>query len=819
MGNETPGVVIVNTFCGSDSNYFAGYIGYMDREEAVRREHVEDFDIFSGYMDYMGNEIKTEIFEHPEEISALFSRNADFMDAEGVAKMKDTFRMAQKNGSLMWQTVISFDNEWLAEQELFNTESGKLDERMIKTATRSAVEKLLEKEDLQHAVWTAAIHYNTDNIHVHISAVEPVPMREQKLFKQYEIEQKDKKWQYKKIKNEQTGKMERVPILDKDGNIVEKMEYIGKFKEKSLQAAKSMVVSELISDKDLNLQINQLVRERMLQIMKEHSLYQDDEFRDAFLSLYRKLPENKGVCNYGNTAMAGLREEIDALSMRYIEKHHQEDFEELQHKLQVQEQRYQRAYGGSDNTFAENKNKELLYRMGNTILRELKEYDKNVKAALEKGENAAARTTEPGDNKANLPPVSETANDEIKSPSEDVPVHTLNHDWIASGNKDKSDEATKDSTDFYISWKDGYNVAKRAIYKEKDYDKGIRLLENLAEKGNVLALYELGNIYQYGRGIEEDPETAFLYFQKSLEGFGSIRGKYESYCAYRMGKQYLYGQGTDIDEYKAAAYLQIAADDENQYAMYLLGTLYLQGKGVETDPNAAVNYFEMAAELGNSYAQYQLGRLYEQGDIVQKDAEKSQEYYREALQGFLSIEDKDDHMLHRIGMMYLKGKGVSADFAKAEKYLKDAAELGNENAMLQLGLSYTKQAKDTTKYNQGLQYLHMAAEKENSFAQYALGNLHAKAGDYAGARTWYFKSAANGNQYAAEALFRQGEKGENGVLSRFRGEWSKSQSDLAKSLKWLKRSLQRDVSHRLNMQQHYNLQLQEELKGTDFEIE
>lgn len=85
----------------------------------------------------------------------------------------------------MWQTVISFDNRWLENNGLYNSETKLLDENRLQGITRSAFQKMLEKENLQNAVWSAAIHYNTDNIHVHIATVDPEPMRESKEYVQY----------------------------------------------------------------------------------------------------------------------------------------------------------------------------------------------------------------------------------------------------------------------------------------------------------------------------------------------------------------------------------------------------------------------------------------------------------------------------------------------------------------------------------------------------------------------------------------------------------------------------------------------------------
>lgn len=48
----------------------------------------------------------------------------------------------------------------------------------IKRSNPSCSEPIIKSEGLEHAVWSAGIHYNTDNLHVHIATVEPYPMRE-----------------------------------------------------------------------------------------------------------------------------------------------------------------------------------------------------------------------------------------------------------------------------------------------------------------------------------------------------------------------------------------------------------------------------------------------------------------------------------------------------------------------------------------------------------------------------------------------------------------------------------------------------------------
>ena len=60
--------------------------------------------------------------------------------------------MAQDNQSLMWQTVISFDNEWLRKQGLWNGYLSAQNEQKLQGIIRKSVNEMLEKENLQNAI-------------------------------------------------------------------------------------------------------------------------------------------------------------------------------------------------------------------------------------------------------------------------------------------------------------------------------------------------------------------------------------------------------------------------------------------------------------------------------------------------------------------------------------------------------------------------------------------------------------------------------------------------------------------------------------------
>ena len=286
---------------------------------------------------------------NPYKTTGLFTNNGENLTQEEKAVLKDTFRAAQENGSLMWQTVISFDNRWLKENGLWTGYLNKHNERKIQEISRKAVTEMLEKEGLQNAVWSAAIHLNTDNLHVHIAIVEPVPMRSKKKYIYYKEYQKGRE-------------KEKIPVK-------ESVEYRGKFKMSSIEKCKSVVVNEIINQKEMNIEITRLIRESIVQKKREQQIRENEKLLKPFLELYNKLEKiPKGKWNYNDKAMTFLRGDIDKLSHAYMELYHKEDFAELKEKLITQDERYRKGYGKTDSSFVQGKVNDLYTRLGLSLI-------------------------------------------------------------------------------------------------------------------------------------------------------------------------------------------------------------------------------------------------------------------------------------------------------------------------------------------------------------------------------------------------------------------------------------------------------------------
>lgn len=375
-------IVVVTRFCESSGSSFNKYINYIDRDNATKRESLDKYNLFGDYIKYMENEEKT-IQKHYEEgtekVSSLFTKDKDNLSPEEKDNVKELFKKAQVNGSNMWQTVISFDNSYLSEIGIYDSRTQFLNEKVLIAAGRKAISSMLEKEGLQNAIWTASFHYNTDNIHIHVATVEPSPMREKKPFKEWERNEKGK---IKMQRNPETGRLEKIPLLNKDGNQVIRLKYKGKFKESSIKTLKKVLSSELDQDKESTIEITNMLR-GIVNDKKEQQLFNNPNFQKKMKQIYdeiKKTGVERRYWNYNQKNFAHIKPKIDDLSNLFIETYHSDDFNKIIAKIEEKEGNYKKVYGG-DNDYKKNKlydKKDGLYtRLGNAILKEIQNFDRS----------------------------------------------------------------------------------------------------------------------------------------------------------------------------------------------------------------------------------------------------------------------------------------------------------------------------------------------------------------------------------------------------------------------------------------------------------
>ena len=122
--------------------------------------------------------------------------------------------------------------------------------------------------------------------------------------------------------------------------------------------------------------------------------------------------------------------------------------------------------------------------------------------------------------------------------------------------------------------------------------------------------------------------------------------------------------------------------------------------------------------------------------------------------------------MHNLGFQYATGQGVARDYAEARKWFTRAAAHGNGPAMLHLGDLYANGLGVSRDYAEARRRFMDAADRGIATAMTRLGDLYANGDgvsrDYAEARQWYAKAAELGSAPAMYNLALLNEKGRGG---------------------------------------------------------
>lgn len=262
---------------------------------------------------------------------------------------------------------------------------------------------------------------------------------------------------------------------------------------------------------------------------------------------------------------------------------------------------------------------------------------------------------------------------------------------LAEKETDESAAAIKN----YIKWNDQYKKACKLIYgkdaKLNDFKKAEQLLLSESQRGNVLAVYDLGKLYSTDKLGERNEETSIAKYTQALQGFLQIEPnskKLKPYVQYRIGKMFCYGLGTEQNYQKAFEWFERSAKQKNKFAQFSLANLYYYGSGIEKDLSQAFLWYQRSSSQGQPYAAYSIAQMYRYGEYVTKDNDTAQRYYKQALSGFLKIESDDmanDDLFYKLGQMFNLGLGTDSDVTKAIEYFRRSAEMNNKNGLFEYG--------------------------------------------------------------------------------------------------------------------------------------
>ena len=746
----TPGVIFNNHFIYDWHIGTGDYSDYAQRDEAVTRKEniLPDHDSYSvlndpkilddqsksiheslkseyDYFNYMRNEEKSD---------GLFDATRDKLTTDEINQFREYEKISKKEGCPKYIGIASFDNEFLRENNLIIGD--QINIPAIKNAARKGMNALINKSDklvASNCYWTAAIHTNTDNVHIHYQLLE-----------------------YHRLENRCKTR--------KDKDMI----------ERSAMESLISVIATSLNANDLTKDLTEYERNILMKQVKynfSNSLAKIEE-------LTEKLPNNRGW-QY-NRLDKSTQNQIDNCIRSIISENAEltQQYKNYLTKIEAVQNNSKRRYGeGSHYTdYKETRlhGKDGFYsRVGNSFLKICKDYqlDKNQREAelMEAGAYLSKKEADVeysyseadvphADDEyyaENVPYLSEKEVDIEYSYSEaDVPhaddeyyaenvpclsekevdieysyseadVPPADDEYYAENVPYLSEKET--SNDCYIKWSKDYKEAARLVYKKdssaEDIKRAAVLYKSEAAKGNLLAVFDLGKLYASDLLQRKDDELSAKYYKQALDGFLKIEptaGDMTAYIQYRIGKMYCYGLGTEKNLKQAFDWFSKSAVKGNKFAQFSLANMYYYGNGVEKDLSEAFRWYSNADKQGQPYAAYAIAQMYSNGEGVAADKDLAHIYYQKALNGFLDLENKDradDNLFYKIGMMYKNGLGTEKDIAKAVDYFKRSALMDNKNGLYEYGKTLISSDYEKRDVEKGLSYLRKAIE---------YGNINAK---------------------------------------------------------------------------------------------
>ena len=266
----------------------------------------------------------------------------------------------------------------------------------------------------------------------------------------------------------------------------------------------------------------------------------------------------------------------------------------------------------------------------------------------------------------------------------------------------------------------------------------VYLFRQSAEEGDIATQFNLGLIYDLGRGVPQDKVEAARWYRKA-----ALQDDDEA--QYTLGRMYYNGDGVPKDEAAAFGWFRKAANQGHGKAQYRLGCMYKRGEGVSQSYPAATRCFRNAAEQGDEYAQALLVAMQAEGKVVSKVDEPD---YAPLFGLAAKLGNADAQ--YRYGSMYERGEGAPRSKEEAFKWYCRAAKQGHVQAQSIIAVLYEFGDGVRQDKEEAIKWLRRAAEQGDAESQYFLGakHYHGAGGipqDFAQAMKWFRLAAEQGD--------------------------------------------------------------------------
>ncbi|MCF6231511.1 MAG: hypothetical protein L3J36_00180 [Rhodobacteraceae bacterium] len=142
----------------------------------------------------------------------------------------------------------------------------------------------------------------------------------------------------------------------------------------------------------------------------------------------------------------------------------------------------------------------------------------------------------------------------------------------------------------------------RGLNKQSSYSAALSVYQDSAQAGDIVAMHNLGVMYQIGQGVPENQMVAASWYQKSADlGY--------SYSQFNLGLLFAHGNGVSKDPRRAAQWYLHAARQGHADAQVWVGHSYQYGQGAAVDPLEAARWYAQAQANGSDTGKARLRQL------------------------------------------------------------------------------------------------------------------------------------------------------------------------------------------------------------------
>lgn len=765
---SSPGITFMQEFITAKKGWHIGKNDTYDYNGRTGKFKKSKNDFSLDYYNYSSRGLISDeaapqfiAYKLPEnESSGNFDCDMDLLGAEQIEYYRDLERKSLAAGCPKYLGVISFDNDFLKEFNII-TKDDMLNVGRLRELTRMGMNGLIsasKKLDNDNVYWTAGIHMDTDNIHIHLD------------FLEYERrEDRDKIYP------------------DKD-----------KLEVKAFDRLKSKIGNGIIGPERI-IAISKMEREILPAQISDNYMSCAEQLAELALKL--PPPNSEGKWEYGRLGkyQRDVNKTVDAVIMSNPQL--KEQFFNYLKMLDDHMELDRRMYGEGERqlwcNFKKNRLKDFRNKTGNALLKYLPEvrdaamnsdYGNFSHLSEEKipsgyVDNYIRRSDRLApddgyydrllmDEQSELPGIEELippAGEEQFPDAENPP-----DGYLEALYEDIPPEQplSEDTSDFYehlisefvderyddqalLRLKEPLMAYVNATEYERMTDKNgvfTELLNVKRELDDELALAEIYSAHDF---TDEQKKLIAEGFHNGLSNviLEQINENFTSQQIITYFDMYDRAVKGEIDPHDVQVYLDeqcpatrgtpekrtdpfIEWTEEYKNALAIM-----YSKNPDFDEVREILLSESNA--GNALATHDLGKLYGNKLIDVPDGKKlAQRYYSQAFKEFCSILNADNainarnlpekkiqsiewetaYLNYRIGKMYNRGLGTEQDQVKAREHYLAAG--GNKYAEFALGNIYKYGSGTDINYAESLRHYQKSADQGMPFADYALGTAY-----------------------------------------------------------------------------------------------